>query len=341
MKLQLNLHICRLKIERKMKKYFSIIGLVLPFTVSAQETELKATAAKTESAKIEERPDGWKNGGSGTFSFSQVSLTNWAGGGQNSVAANVFMNLFYNYKKGKAVWDNTLDVAYGVIRQGTGDFIKSDDRIDFFSKFGYKAFGKWNYAGLLNFRTQMAPGYDLSSPLSRVRISDVFAPAYITLSLGMDYKPNENFTFFLSPVTSKTTVVLDQPLADVGAFGVKPGYYKYGSDTTFVNGENIRYEFGGYLKLAFKTEIWENAVFTTKIDLFSNYLNNPQNIDIFWDNSLVIKVGKYLGVNFGFTMVYDHDIKIAVDQNNDGIFESSGPRTQIKQVFGFGLSYKL
>lgn len=323
-----------------MKKLFFICFISLAGNLFAQEAELKEAAAKTQ-IKKEERPDGWRNGGSGSFTFSQVSLTNWAGGGQNSVAANAFINLFGNYKKGKSVWDNNLDIAYGVIRQGTGDFIKSDDRIDFVSKYGRSAIKNWNYAGLLNFRTQMAPGYDLSVPYSRVRISDIFAPAYLTIAIGMDYKPNENLTFFLSPITSKTTIVLDQPLADAGAFGVEPGHFHYSTDTSYVSGENFRFEFGGYLKFMYKTEIWENAVFTTKLDLFSNYVKNPQNIDIFWDNSLMIKVGKYLGVNIGLTMVYDHDILISVDKNNDGIFESTGPRTQIKQVFGFGLSYKL
>jgi len=322
-----------------MQKCIIFSMFMFPGILFAQETELKETAAKTE-VKVVEREDGWLKGGSGTFTFSQVALNNWAGGGQNSVAANAFINLFANYKKGKSVWDNNLDVAYGVIRQGGGDFIKSDDRIDLMSKYGRLAIKKWNYAALLNFRTQMAPGYDLSSPTSRVRISDVLAPAYVMISLGMDYKPNDNFTFFLSPVTGKITIVNDQPLADAGAFGVTKAEYD-AAGLLVTPGEKMRTEFGGYMKMSFKRELWENAVFTTKLDLFSNYANNPQNIDIFWDNSLLIKVGKYLGVNFGFTLVYDHDIMIGVDQNADGIIEATGPRTQMKQVFGFGLSYKL
>jgi hypothetical protein len=160
------------------------------------------------------------------------------------------------------------------------------------------------------------------------------------ISLGMDYKPNENFSFFLSPVTGKITIVNDQPLADAGAFGVTKAIYN-DSGAIVTPGEKFRREFGGYIKMSFKKDLWENATFTTKLDLFSNYANNPQNIDIFWDNSLLIKVGKYLGVNMGFTLVYDHDILIGVDANNDGIIEKTGPRTQMKQVFGFGLSYKL
>jgi len=322
-----------------MKKFIALGLACMALTGFAQESALKEMAAQA-TITDEERPDGWKKGGSGTFTFSQVSLSHWSGGGQNSVSANAFLNLFANYKKGKSVWDTNLDIAYGVIRQGSGDFLKSDDRIDFTSKYGRRAFDHCNYAGLVNFRTQMAPGYDLSNPSARVRISDALAPAYIMLSLGLDYKPQENFTFFLSPVTGKITVVNDQPLADAGAFGVTPALYD-AAGIRIRQGEKVRYEFGSYLKFMYKVDLWENAVFTMKLDLFSNYINNPQNIDIFWDNSLLIKVGKYLGVNFGFTAVYDHDILINLDENGDGIVEGVGPRVQLKQVFGFGLSYKL
>lgn len=322
-----------------MKKVFVIFFSLSITSLFAQESALKETATKA-TVKIEERPDGWKKGGSGTFTFSQVSLTNWAGGGQNSIAANAFINLFGNYKKGLSQWDNNLDVAYGVIRQGNNDFIKSDDRIDFTSKYGRKAIGKWNYASLLNFRTQMAPGYDLSSATARPRISDVLSPAYLMISIGMDYKPNENFTFFASPVTGKITIVNDQDLANAGAFGVTAATYD-DLGVLLTKGEKVRYEFGGYMKMMYKMELWENAIFTTKLDIFSNYLNNPQNVDIFWDNALLIKVGKYLGVNLGFTLVYDHDINIGVDSNSDGITDQFGPRVQMKQVFGFGFSYKL
>lgn len=322
-----------------MKKVLILLLSMTSVSIMAQESALKETATKA-TVKIDERPDGWKKGGSGTFTFSQVSLTNWAGGGQNSIAANAFINVFGNYKKGLSQWDNNLDIAYGVIRQGNNDFIKSDDRIDFTSKYGRKAIGKWNYASLLNFRTQMAPGYDLSSATARPRISDVLSPAYTMISIGMDYKPSDNFTFFVSPFTSKITLVNDQDLANAGAFGVKAATYD-DLGVMLTEGENWRFELGGYIKMMYKKELWENAVFTTKLDLFSNYLKNPQNIDIFWDNSLLIKVGKYLGVNLGFTLVYDNDITIGVDSNRDGITDKFGPRVQLKQVFGFGFSYKL
>jgi hypothetical protein len=321
-----------------MKKLFFIFLFFFNNWVFAQDEPIATNAAVDSVEK--ERADGWLKGGSGNFTFSQVSLTNWAGGGQNSVAGNIFMNVFANYKKGKSQWDNNLDLAYGVIRQGGGDYIKSDDRVDLTTKYGRNWIRNWNYAGLVNFRTQMAPGYDLGSINTRIKISDVLAPAYVVISLGLDYKPNDNFSLFISPVTTKITIVNDQTLANAGAFGVRAATY----DTNgflVEKGLKHREEYGAYLKMIYKTELFENALFTTKLDLFSNYLNNPQNFDIFWDNSLLIKVGKYFAVNFALTFVYDHDIQINIDDNGDGLIEKTGPRTQIKQVFGFGLSFKL
>ncbi|MFZ5554537.1 MAG: DUF3078 domain-containing protein [Bacteroidota bacterium] len=319
-----------------MKSIFVIVLALFSFCVLAQEEELKKNAEKLNEIKNDSL-DGWKKGGTGTITFSQASLSNWAGGGQNTIAANSFLNLFANYKKGKSTWDNSFDIAYGLIKQGSLKFIKSDDRVDLSSKYGRKAFDHWFYAGLFNFRTQMAPGYALPNVTNK--ISDFMAPAYITTALGFDYKPKKDFTLFISPLTSKITIVNHDSLAAIGAFGVDKGVIDtLGNITT--PGSKVRYELGGYLKFSWKVEILKSAVFTTRLDLFSNYLHNPQNIDVFWENALVVKVGKYIGLNFGTILIYDDDVKINLDTDNDGVNDASGPRVQFKQVFGVGFSYK-
>src|SRR4051812_27192317 len=76
----------------------------------------------------------WRRGGLVSINLSQVSLTNWSAGGENSVAGNGIVNIFANYKRGKIAWDNNLDLAYGLIMQGKNDDVtKSDDKIDFTS----------------------------------------------------------------------------------------------------------------------------------------------------------------------------------------------------------------
>ncbi|NND94232.1 MAG: DUF3078 domain-containing protein [Flavobacteriales bacterium] len=278
----------------------------------------------------------WKSGGLVGATLSQVSLTNWAAGGFSSISGNFALNLFANMKRGKNSWDNTLDLGYGLLKQGDdGEVQKTDDRIDLASKFGREAWNpKWYYSALANFRTQFTEGLD--APGGN-RISDLLAPAYILGSLGLDYKPNDNFTVFISPVTAKFTIVNDDLLSAKGAFGVDAGVVttdSLGVSTIVEDGSRSRSEFGGFLKAMYKQDIMENVNFTTKIDLFSNY-QNPTYIDVNWDALIGMKVNDYINVTLGTTVLYDHDIKIT---DSD---DKTGPRTQFRQIFGVGFAYKL
>lgn len=320
-----------------MKKFTLIIiaSQLLWGSLTAQTTD-KEGDLKKQSTQQEE---GWLKGGLASLTFNQVSLTNWAAGGNNSVAVNSFFNVFANYKKGVFTWDNNLDLAYGLMRQGqkTAPWIKNDDRIDFTSKAGRAINTKWYYAGLINFRSQFAPGYQAMDKL--VKISDFMSPGYLLAALGFDYKPNQHFSAFIAPLTSKTTFVLDQQLANAGAFGVDKAVYDLTSNV-ITPGKNIRNEVGGYIKMVYQRDIMKNVNFQTKIDLFSNYLNNPQNIDVNWQTMLGLKVNQYITATVGTHLIYDDDIDIAVDKNTDGVFETSGPRTQFKQFLNVGFSYK-
>jgi hypothetical protein len=277
---------------------------------------------------------GWKKGGVFALNLAQTSLSNWAAGGQNSFAVNGIFSAFANYKQGISAWDNSLDLGYGLLKLGKdADYMKTDDKIDILSKYGREAFKNFYYSVLMNFRTQMRPGYKY--PDTNNKISDLFAPAYLLLAAGLDYKPNPYFSAFIAPLTAKFTFVTDEALSDVGAFGVKPG-------------EKSRGEIGGYIRAIytrndFKDEFLKNVSFTTKIDLFSNYGNNPQNIDVTWENLIALKVNKLISVNFNTVLIYDDDIKVPVDRNGNGLFESTeapGPRTQFKEILGVGFSYK-
>lgn len=277
----------------------------------------------------------WATGGTTALNFSQVYLQNWAAGGQSSVSATALVQLFANYKRENMSWDNTLDLAYGLLRQGDeGIVIKTDDRIDFMSKYGKKASEKWYYSGLVNFRTQFAPGYQIVGgvPDQSNIISDLLAPAYTLAALGMDFKPSPKFTAFISPATYKLTIVMNDSLAGVGAFGVTPG-------------ENFRSEIGGYVRMGYTNDIMENVNLTTRIDLFSNYVNNPQNIDINWEMLISMKVNKFLSATIGTQLLYDHDVILQKKDpivNDEGITVDSGrgPGVQFKEVLGIGISYK-
>ena len=269
----------------------------------------------------------WKKNGDFTLSFNQVSFTNWAAGGKNSVSGVGIFNYAFNYLKDKTSWDNTLSLGYGLLKEGANDLVKSEDKLDFSSKAGYKTGNesKWFYTGLFNFRSQFAKGYKYTDvPL---KISDFLAPAYITIALGIDYKPNDKFSLFLSPIGSKMTIVNDEDLSAAGAFGVEPG-------------KKFRAEMGGTLKSELKFPLATNVDVVTGLNIFSNYLNNPQNMDINWDFRLNMKINKYLSANLITNLIYDDDIWVAVDRNDDGDVDGKGRRIQLKQLFGAGFSYK-
>ena len=281
---------------------------------------------------------GWKRGGIINIGLSQTSLTNWAAGGQNSVALNGLLSLFAHKKTKKALWENYLDLGYGLLKQGNNaDWRKTDDKIDLTSKYGYQTSSKWYTAGLFNFKTQMTEGVNYVNDSVKTKISNFLAPGYLLGALGMEYK-TDGFSAFIAPVTAKATIVADQTLADAGAFGVeKATFDSFGNITA--RGKNIRQEFGGYLKIMYKKDIMTNIAFQTKAEFFSNYLNNPQNIDVNWETLLSMKVNNFISVTVGTTLIYDDDIKISI-YNNNGEVVSNGPRTQFKQILSAGLTYK-
>jgi len=266
----------------------------------------------------------WKKGGLASITFSQTSLTNWSGGGDNAVSTNALLDLHANFNKGKNSWENTMKLEYGLVKQGDEGVRKSIDKIDFTSKYGYKNGGHWFYTVLLDFKTQFAKGYNYSSEdgVDDVKVSNFMAPAYITFSLGMDYKPNEIFSAYLSPLTSKMTYVNDDDLSDAGAFGVDAG-------------DKFRGEFGAFTKLALAKDIMKNVNLKSTLDLFTNYSENFGNIDVTWDVMVNMKINSVLTATINTSLVYDDDVDYI---NDEGV--NKGPKIQFKEIVGLGLAYK-
>lgn len=290
-----------------MKKInFTLLLICVAIFVSAQE--------KQDSSY-------WKKGGLASITFSQTSLTNWSGGGDNAISTNALLNLFSNYNKGNNSWENTLNLEYGLVKQGDQGVRKSIDKIDFTTKYGYKNGGHWYYSALLDFKTQFAKGYNYSNT-DDVKVSNLLAPAYMTLSLGMDYKPNDVFSAYLSLLTSKMTIVNDDDLSDDGAFGVDPG-------------DKFRGEFGAFTKMTLKKDIMKNVNLKSTLDLFTNYSDSFGNIDVLWDVMINMKVNDFLTATINTSLVYDDDVDyISKDELN------KGPKIQFKEIVGLGLAYK-
>ncbi|HSH66880.1 MAG TPA: DUF3078 domain-containing protein [Bacteroidia bacterium] len=290
-------------------------------------------------AQVRDSTKNWIKGGNLGLNFSQSSFTNWAAGGENALSLTTYANVFSNYKKGENAWDNSLSLAYGMIQSGHTAVRKNEDKIDFTSKYG-RAFSKhWFYSALLNAKSQFAAGYNY--PDDSTAISRFAAPAYLLVALGADYKTTDGvFTMFISPLTMKTTIVNDRTLANAGAYGVEAAEYD-DAGVLIKDGKMARYEVGGYLRAQFKKDIAKNVNLASKLELFSNYIDRPQNIDVNWEVLINMKINKFLTCNVATQMIYDNDIPVPVEREENGVkVMGTGPRLQFKEVLSLGLSFK-
>jgi len=318
------------------------LAIFLIISCTGFHNHLKAQdslAAKTKDTS-------WKTVGFFGVNFSQTSLNNWQGGGQNNVAVNSILNAEAVYRKENITWTNKLDVQYGIIRPGEAKlFRKNIDQLFALSKFNYLAFKKyWFYAAQADFRSQLAPGNNyIGDSIAGRATSDFMSPAYSQIAIGLDYKPASYFSAFYAPVAGKITTVRRQHLADAGAYGLQPAVFD-DNGNMLKPGRNNRYEFGSRLILKFKKNIIKNVNLDSYLDLFSNYNNNPQNIDVVFNTLITIKISKYFTINFINQTIYDDDIIIQYDWNKDGKFDHpndvNGPRLQMLTTFAVGFGYK-
>lgn len=274
----------------------------------------------------------WSRSGSAGLNFAQSHLSNWAAGGENALNSSARFIYQANYEKGKNKWNTNLDLGLGYSIIGDNKAIKTDDKIEINSMIGHKATENLHYSLSFSFKSQFADGFDYKTD-STNPISRLMAPAYLTLGFGMDWAPNKVIEVNFSPATARMTFVTDQKLADAGAFGVDPAVYNDSGIKT-KDGMTSRFEFGGKLVAKLNVDIAKNVNFNSKLELFSDYIKNPQNIDIDWQNMFTMKVNSWLNANITMHMIYDDDITIT---DKDG---KKGPRTQFKEVLSIGIAYK-
>ena len=283
------------------------------------------------------QPEGWTHKGDFGLNFGQSSYTNWAAGGQNTLNGQGFFNYEIHYLKGKFKWDNGFSAALGY---NFFDFkhkpVKTDDKIEFTSLIGLKATEKLNYSAELAFRSQFAKGYDYSKDSTHY-VSKFLAPAYITLGIGIEWVPSTHFSLYFAPVTGRVTIVNDDYLAEVGAYGVEPGYFNPNDSTEWIPGKKVRYEFGARAVAKFQYTLAKNIDFATKLELFSNYLDHPERIDVDWQNMIVLKVNDWLNCNFSTHLIYDYDIPF---YDEAGV-KIEGSKVQFKEVLAVGFMINL
>lgn len=302
----------------------ALVGLCVEFSqaqnqIQGLRDESNRTISKDAADTI---PQKWKVGGLYNLNFTQAALSNWsAGGDKSALSLSTLLSMYAFYKDGKRSWDNTLDLAYGLVQTTSLGTRKSGDRIDLVSKYGYDVGKKWYLSGLFNFRSQFAPGYNYADNNEKIKTSQFLAPAYVLLSLGMDWKPKNNFSLFLSPATARWVIVKDDSLASVAAFGVD-------------SGKHVRFQLGAFASITYMAAISKTAVWKTKLDMFTDYLHHAGNVAFYWTNTLDVKVTRLISMNLSVNMIYDNDIKSVKEDGTAG-----GPKPQIQELMGIGLAY--
>ena len=294
-----------------MKKIlFSALFLFAVASVSAQVSEKELLKKNEEAAAkmTEEVPMGWTKKGTFTLLANQASFDNWLAGGQNSISGNISGNYDFNYKNENWNWDNKLMGSYGLTKLKGQDLQKSDDRFVFNSLAGRKASGEWFYSLFFNFQTQFDSGFDLDSG---IKTSHFFSPAYFQFGPGMLWKKSDNLKVNFAPATSKLIVV-------------HPHFTEFGPSFGVEKGDSSRYEFGAAINGYYKFDLMENVSVENILNLYSNYLEDPQNVDVDYTLNVVLKVNKYLSTNFAFQTIYD---------------DNSFRGFQTRQVIGVGVNY--
>jgi hypothetical protein len=273
----------------------------------------------------------WIVGGEGNVGFTQTYLQNWKTGGQSAIASLIVLKGFANYKRadGLIKWDNSGEFRNGWIRPGgkEEEIQKNDDRFEITSRFGVSAYKKWFYSAEFNFETQFFRGYEYPRTEEEKPISAFMAPSRMFFKIGMEYKPNKEFSLLLSPFTIKNVYVRDTSLIDQTKFGIEAD-------------EKSFWEPGLNADLFLKKPITENITYETKYKMFINYKEPFQKFDINWENLFVMKLTEYVNMRFLVHLIYDDNVLFPVYDKNEVIIGEKA-KLQVKEFFSIGFAYKI
>lgn len=259
----------------------------------------------------------WSYGGNASINLSQASFSNWSTGGDPSIAVNAAFDYEIDYKDAYNLWTNRLELAYGINRTSAEGTRKTNDKIYFSSNYGRILANKLYIGATVTFNTQFANGYDYKVS-STDYISTFMAPGYLSGGIGLTYTPTGWLTILVSPATYRATFVCDDKLSAAGSFGVTPGM-------------RLLNEFGASVRVEAKTTLWEKLSVYSRLELYSNYLDKPQNIDVNWDVQLNYALTGWLTASLQVNMIYDDNILFGATETSPGV-----PRLQIKEVLGIG-----
>jgi hypothetical protein len=274
--------------------------------------------SQAQEDKKEPPKEGWTTQGNISFLLNQAAFSNWIAGGENNISGTLGLNYDFNYLKGDWTWNNKIIASYGLVKTEGSEFTKkTDDRLELNSLLGKKASNNWYYSAFLNFKTQFAKGYTFGTDPdtgeeTRTEQTNFFSPAYLQFGPGMLWKESDNLSVNIAPATARFIFVnSDFTLPNDAYFGVEEG-------------SSSRFEFGASLSVYYKFNLMENVSFENILNLYSNYLEDTQNVDMDYQLNVVMKINKYLSTNLAVQTIYD---------------DNAVGRLQVRQVFGLGVNY--
>ena len=327
----------------------------------------KAITEAPEAQQVAEKPKYWDESLKTNIKFGQTSLTNWAAGGDNTVTLQAYIDGNANYKKDRIFWNNRLQLDYGFVYASSKPILqKSDDRIYFESKFGYKneKMRNFSFSANYDFKSQFSTGYDYLTPKlpegvypegtglddlkyrDQVKLwkearnlkSGFLAPAYTNLALGIDFKPWKWLSLNIAPLTGGVVIVKDPELRKNYGMALKDEWVDVteGLPEDGTQYRSARFEFGAQVKADIAVKINDNFAYTSQLVLFSNYLDHPENIRVNWDNRFDWKIARYFSLTLTTNMIYDD--KVMIFSEKDGL---SKQRVQFKESLLFGFTYTI
>ena len=268
----------------------------------------------------------WTLAGTFNAGITQTSYTNWSAGGTSSMSTLFVFKGSANYSLNKTKWENSVEIRNGWLKPSDDGLEKNDDKFELITRYGIQAYKKWYYSAEIDFETQFFKGFDY--PDRETQISGFLAPAKTSYKLGMDYKPNNNMSLLISPLTAKSVFVRDTADIDQTTFGVsenKRSFWKVGLNTD----------------LTYKKQFTPDITWQTTYKMFISYKAPFSKFDVDWQNTLTFQLSNYFNMQALFHMVYDDDVTFAtnkVDANGDTIYK---PKWQIKEFITIGFTYKL
>jgi hypothetical protein len=273
----------------------------------------------------------WRIGGDGNVGFTQTYLENWKKGGQSALSLQIVLKGYANYSRhdGKVKWENSSEIRNGYIRPGGegAELQKNDDKFEVTSRFGVSAFKKWYYSAEFNYETQFFNGYRYPKATNPEPISAFMSPARTFFKIGLDYKPNNNFSLLLSPLTAKNVFVLDTAKIDQTKYGLKPW-------------QQSAWEPGLNTDIFYRRNLTPEITYETKYKMFINYLQPAGNLDVNWENLIVMRLTDHVNMRLLVHMIYDQNVKFPVTDAND-VKIGEKPKMQLKEFFTVGFAYKI